>query len=85
MGRFRITGDLDQRPGMEMPPCSLVDGKVVVFFPSPQKFKAPCATIGLRADANPDEEYFWPGSFAVAHLEADDDKKNTELLRRVVD
>lgn len=67
-----------------MPAYANAEGKVVVFFQSSAKFKVRYATIGFQEDANLDEGNFWPSSFAVTKLDAADEKKLVELLKRAV-
>lgn len=67
-----------------MPAYANAEGKVVVFFQSSEKFKVRYATIGFQEDANLDEGNFWPSSFAVTKLDADDEKKLVELLKKAV-
>ena len=67
-----------------MPAYANAEGKVVVFFQSSEKFKVRYATIGFQEDANLDEGNFWPSSFAVTKLDADDEKQLVELLKRAV-
>ncbi|WGD37497.1 hypothetical protein [Lysinibacter sp. HNR] len=56
-------------------------GKVVVFFQSASKFKVRYATIGFQEAANLDEGNFWPTSYAVTKLTADDQKQIVKLLQ----
>jgi uncharacterized protein YdhG (YjbR/CyaY superfamily) len=67
-----------------MPAYTNADGKVVVFFQSAAKFKVRYATIGFQPDANLDEGNFWPSSFAVTKLSADDQKEVVALLKKAV-
>lgn len=67
-----------------MPAYTNAAGKVVVFFQSAAKFKVRYATIGFQPDANLDEGNFWPSSYAVTKLDAADQEKLVELLKRAV-
>ena len=67
-----------------MPAYATAEGKVVVFFQSAAKFKVRYATIGFQPDANLDAGNFWPTSFAVTKLTADDQKQLVELLKKAV-
>lgn len=67
-----------------MPAYTNGDGKVIVFFQSAAKFKARYATIGFQQDANLDEGNFWPSSFAVTKLTADDQSRLVALLEKAV-
>ncbi|MFJ6418859.1 hypothetical protein [Paeniglutamicibacter sp. NPDC091659] len=67
-----------------MPAYTNAEGKVVVFFQSAAKFKVRYATIGFQPDANLDAGNFWPTSFAVTKLAADDQKQLVDLLKKAV-
>jgi uncharacterized protein YdhG (YjbR/CyaY superfamily) len=67
-----------------MPAYTNAEGKVVVFFQSAAKFKVRYATIGFQEDANLDEGNFWPSSYAVNKLTAEDQKRLVELLKKAV-
>ena len=67
-----------------MPAYTNAEGKVVVFFQSAAKFKVRYATIGFQPDANLDAGNFWPTSFAVTKLTADDQKQLVDLLKKAV-
>ena len=51
-------------------PASAMDGKVVCFFQSAQKFETRYATFGFSDAANLDEGAMWPTAFALAKLTA---------------
>ena len=53
-------------------PAYAVDGKVVCFFQSAQKFKTRYATLGFRDEANIDDGTMWPTAFALTKLTAAD-------------
>lgn len=67
-----------------MPAYTNDDGKVVVFFQSAAKFKVRYATIGFQPDAKLDDGNFWPTSYAVTKLTAEDQKQLLALLRKAV-
>lgn len=67
-----------------MPAYTNADAKVVVFFQPAGKFKARYATIGFQEDAKLDEGNLWPTSFAVAKLDAADQKNLVALLKKAV-
>jgi uncharacterized protein YdhG (YjbR/CyaY superfamily) len=67
-----------------MPAYTNAEGKVVVFFQSAAKFKVRYATIGFQPDANLDDGNFWPSSYAVTKLTADDKKQLVQLLKKAV-
>ncbi len=45
-----------------------MDGKVVCFFQSEQKFQTRYATFGFMHEANLDEGTMWPTAFALKEL-----------------
>ncbi len=65
-------------------PAYAKDGKVVCFFQSGQKFKTRYATLGFSDKANLDEGAMWPTSFAVTELNAAEEARIAELVRRAV-
>jgi uncharacterized protein YdhG (YjbR/CyaY superfamily) len=66
-----------------MPAYSL-DGKVVCFFQSAQKFKTRYATLGFNDKANLDEGGMWPVAFALKELTADAEARIAALVRQAV-
>jgi hypothetical protein len=67
-----------------MPAYVNADGKTIVFFQNASKFKVRYATIGFQPDANLDDGHFWPNAYAVEKLDADDERRIIELLKRAV-
>ena len=65
-------------------PAYAIDGKVVCFFQSAQKFKTRYATLGFSEDANLDEGAMWPTSFALMQLTADDEARIGALVKQAV-
>ena len=65
-------------------PAYTMDGKVVVFFQSADKFKARYATFGFSDTANLDEGAMWPTSFALKELTAAVEGRIGELVKRAV-
>jgi uncharacterized protein YdhG (YjbR/CyaY superfamily) len=65
-------------------PAYALDGKVVCFFQSAQKFKTRYATLGFSDAANLDEGAMWPTSFALAKLTAADAKRIGTLVKKAV-
>ena len=63
-------------------PAYALDGKVVCFFQSGQKFKTRYATLGFSERAKLDEGSMWPTSYALQKLTAADEKKIAALLRK---
>ena len=67
-----------------MPAYANKDGKVVCFFQSAQKFDARYATFGFSDEANLDEGFMWPTSFALKELTATEVAKIGALVKRAV-
>ena len=65
-------------------PAYAMDGKVVCFFQSAQKFKSRYATFGFSDKANLDAGAMWPTSFALKKLTAAEEKKIGALLKKAV-
>jgi uncharacterized protein YdhG (YjbR/CyaY superfamily) len=75
---------LSPRTWYGMPAYANEDGKVVCFFTPASKFKERYATFGFQAEANLDEGYMWPTSFALTKLSAAEEAKITRLVRKAV-
>jgi uncharacterized protein YdhG (YjbR/CyaY superfamily) len=75
--------DLAPRTWYGMPAYAL-DGKVVCFFQSAQKFKTRYATFGFSERANLDEGAMWPTAFALTKLTAVEEERIAELVKRAV-
>jgi hypothetical protein len=60
------------------------DGKVVFFFTPAAKFKERYATFGFNADANLDEGFMWPTSWALTKLTPADEKRIAALVKKAV-
>jgi uncharacterized protein YdhG (YjbR/CyaY superfamily) len=67
-----------------MPAYANPAGKVVCFFQSAAKFKTRYATLGFQHDAKLDDGHVWPVAFAVTQIDADDEARIAELVRRAV-
>jgi uncharacterized protein YdhG (YjbR/CyaY superfamily) len=67
-----------------MPAYANKDGKVVCFFQSAQKFNARYATLGFSDEANLDEGFMWPTSFALKELTATEEARISALVKRAV-
>ena len=67
-----------------MPAYANMDGKIVCFFQSAQKFEARYATFGFNDTANLDEGHMWPTSFALKELTAADEAKIAALVKKAV-
>ncbi len=65
-------------------PAYALDGKVVCFFQSAQKFKTRYATLGFSDKASLDEGAMWPTAFALAELTAAEEARIGALLERAV-
>ncbi len=65
-------------------PAYAMDGKVVCFFKSAEKFDSRYATFGFEEAANLDEGAMWPTSFALMELTASDEKKIAALVKKAV-
>ena len=65
-------------------PAYAMDGKVVCFFKSADKFKSRYATFGFEEDANLDDGTMWPTSFALTELTAADEAKIGALVKKAV-
>ena len=65
-------------------PAYAMDGKVVCFFQSSQKFKTRYATFGFSDKANLDEDAMWPTSFALKELTADEEARIGALVKKAV-
>jgi uncharacterized protein YdhG (YjbR/CyaY superfamily) len=65
-------------------PAYAKDGKVVCFFQSASKFNSRYATLGFNDTANLDEGNMWPTAFALTKLNAADEAKIAELVKKAV-
>src|SRR6266536_1394589 len=65
-------------------PAYAMDGKVVCFFQSAQKFKTRYATFGLSDKANLDEGAMWPTAFALTKLTAAAEARIGALVKKAV-
>ena len=65
-------------------PAYAMDGKVVCFFQSAQKFKTRYATFGFSDNANLDEGAMWPTAFALTELTAADEARISGLVKKAV-
>ena len=65
-------------------PAYAKDGKVICFFQSSQKFKTRYSTLGFSDKANLDEGNMWPTSFAIKELNADEEAKIAELIKKAI-
>ncbi len=65
-------------------PAYAMDGKVVCFFQSAQKFKTRYATFGFSDTANLDEGAMWPTAFALKKLTAAEEARIGALVKKAV-
>ncbi|SFQ70968.1 Uncharacterized conserved protein YdhG, YjbR/CyaY-like superfamily, DUF1801 family [Amycolatopsis arida] len=65
-------------------PAYALEGKVVCFFQSAQKFKARYATVGFSDQAKLDEGPMWATSFALTEVTADVEARIAALVRQAV-
>ena len=65
-------------------PAYGLNGKVVCFFQSAQKFKSRYATFGFSDEAHLDEGAMWPTAFALKALTATEDAAIAALVKRAV-
>jgi len=75
--------DLSPRLWYGMPAYAM-DGKVVCFFQSGQKFSTRYATLGFSDKANLDKGAMWPTAFALTELTAADEAKIGALVKKAV-
>ncbi len=65
-------------------PAYALDGKVVCFFQSAQKFKTRYATFGFSDTASLDDGAMWPTAFALNELTAEAEERIAALVRQAV-
>jgi uncharacterized protein YdhG (YjbR/CyaY superfamily) len=65
-------------------PAYAMDGNVVCFFQSGQKFKTRYATFGFSDKANLDEGAMWPTSFALKELTTAEEARIGALVKKAV-
>ena len=65
-------------------PAYAIDGKVVCFFQSAQKFNSRYATLGFSDQANLDEGAMWPTSFALKELTTAEEARISGLVKKAV-
>ena len=65
-------------------PAYALDGKVVCFFQSAQKFKTRYATLGFNEAAKLDDGAMWPVAFALTEWNADVEARLTALVKSAV-
>src|SRR6516164_6591814 len=65
-------------------PAYAIDGNVVCFFQSAQKFKTRYATFGFSDKANLDEGVMWPTAFALKEMTAAAEARIGALVKKAV-
>lgn len=65
-------------------PAYALDGKVVCFFQSAEKFKARYATLGFSDLAQLDDGEMWPAAFALTEVTDAVEARIAELVKRAV-
>jgi len=65
-------------------PAYALDGKVVCFFQTAEKFHTRYATLGFNDKAHLDEGGMWPVAYALTELTAADEEKIAALVRKAV-
>jgi uncharacterized protein YdhG (YjbR/CyaY superfamily) len=63
-------------------PAYAMDGKVVCFYQSAQKFKTRYATLGFNDKANLDDDAMWPVAFALKEMTASVEARIAELVKK---
>ncbi|MEU4062760.1 DUF1801 domain-containing protein [Streptomyces wedmorensis] len=65
-------------------PAYALDGKIVCFFQSAEKFKARYATLGFSDQANLDEGTMWPAGFALTEVTPEVEERIGALVKQAV-
>ena len=65
-------------------PAYALDGKIVCFFQSAEKFKARYATLGFSDQANLDEDTMWASGFALTQVTVEVEAQIGALVKRAV-
>jgi uncharacterized protein YdhG (YjbR/CyaY superfamily) len=65
-------------------PAYALDGKVVCFFQSAEKFKTRYMTLGFSDKAKLDQGNMWPTSFAIKELTDTEEVKIAALVKKAV-
>lgn len=75
--------DLEPRTWYGMPAWAR-DGKVICFFTPAGKFKERFASFGFQEAANLDDGTMWPTAFALTGVDAANEARIAELVKRAV-
>ncbi|WP_406340610.1 iron chaperone [Streptomyces sp. NBC_00648] len=65
-------------------PSYALDGKVVCFFQSAEKFKTRYATLGFSDQAKLDESPMWASAFALTEVTAEVEARIAALVKQAV-
>ncbi|MFJ9457751.1 iron chaperone [Kitasatospora sp. NPDC101447] len=65
-------------------PAYALDGKVVCFFQSAEKFKSRYAMLGFSDQAQLDEGPMWPAYYALTEVTAEVEERIAALVKRAV-
>jgi uncharacterized protein YdhG (YjbR/CyaY superfamily) len=65
-------------------PAWAMDGKVVCFFQSGQKFKTRYSILGFQPAANIDEGRMWPVAFALTEITEAEEAQIRALVMRAI-
>ncbi|MEV8585577.1 DUF1801 domain-containing protein [Streptomyces sp. NPDC051180] len=65
-------------------PSYTLDGKIVCFFQSAEKFKARYATLGFSDRANLDEGTMWPAGFALTEVTPQVEERIGALVKQAI-
>ncbi|MEV0198655.1 DUF1801 domain-containing protein [Nonomuraea sp. NPDC050691] len=63
-------------------PAYAKDGKIVCFYQPSQKFNTRYSTLGFNDPANLDDGTMWPTAFALTGLNAAEEARIAELVKR---
>ena len=63
-------------------PAYAKDGRTICFFKPASKFKVRYATLGFQPDAKLDDGTMWPTEFAVLDLNAANETRIAELVKK---
>ncbi|CAL9363511.1 iron chaperone [Streptomyces sp. enrichment culture] len=65
-------------------PAYALDGKVICFFQSAEKFKARYATLGFSDQAKLDDGPMWAAGFALSEVTPEVEARIADLVKRAV-
>ncbi|MFC4056705.1 iron chaperone [Planomonospora corallina] len=65
-------------------PAYALDGKIVCFFQSAEKFKSRYATLGFNDPAKLDEGMMWPTAFALTEVTPEVEARIAALVKQAV-